>query len=186
MIPQASDIAAKASERAFGQPLVVNVMRGLVAEAVVACALRTEWRWCSEDYNAWDFKHEATGTCLEVKQSARRQSWKSDGVKRPGAAKFDIAARSGRLDGIAWIEGRRRWADIYIFAHHDVADDSANHCDPSQWTFYVVASSALPAAASIGLGPIRKLASKRSFVQLSEAVAEMLSQVSKNHARSSS
>lgn len=68
------DVIAKVTASAFGQPLVTNVLRGHVVEAMVALALEPEWRWCSGDYAAWDFER-ADGLRMEVRQSAYRQSW---------------------------------------------------------------------------------------------------------------
>jgi hypothetical protein len=73
-------IRAAAGYAAFGQPLIVNVLRGLVAETIVAEALSLEWTWCSTDYSAWDFIR-SDGKRLEVKQSAARQSWAANGAK---------------------------------------------------------------------------------------------------------
>jgi hypothetical protein len=38
---------------------------------------------------------------------------------------------------------RRRYADIYIRAHHPVEDLSADHRDPHQWRFYIALAAAL-------------------------------------------
>ncbi|WP_156677946.1 hypothetical protein [Sphingomonas profundi] len=147
------EIMAAASAAAFGRPLVTNVLRGLVVEAIVAAALCPSWRWCSQDYHAWDFER-ADGLRLEVKQSAMRQSWESI---RPSRCAFDIAERTGRWDGAEWIGDRRRWADLYIFALHEVLDASADHRDPQQWSFYVVGASRLPHQQTIGLRGVRRL-----------------------------
>lgn len=71
--PTVADIQRKVADAAFGRPLITNVMRGQVVEAIVACALEPECRWCAADYSSWDFDR-ADGVRLEIKQSAARQS----------------------------------------------------------------------------------------------------------------
>lgn len=169
--PKIADIQRKVAEAAFGRPLITNVLRGLVVEAIVACALAPRWTWCAKDYSSWDFER-TDGMRLEVKQSAARQSWAiSD---KPSACSFDIAMRRRRWEGTGWIDEVGRAAHIYIFAHHPIADISADHRDPSQWQFYVAPTSALPNARRLSLAGVRSLATAKSFAQLSQAV-ELLS-----------
>lgn len=161
------DVVEKVSRAAFGQPLVTNVLRGQVAEAIVALALEPEWSWCSGDYSGWDFERK-DGLRLEVKQSAARQSWKT---AKPSKANFDVAARTGYYDkGTGWIPGTIRPAHIYVFAYHSIYEDHADHRDPSQWDFYVVPTSMLPDVKRIALGTILPLATKASFSELKETV----------------
>ncbi|GGE95222.1 hypothetical protein GCM10011404_30450 [Sphingomonas prati] len=157
---------------------MTNTLRGLIAEAIVATLLEPDWRWCSADYAAWDFDR-GDGLRLEVKQSAVRQSWaQPKTMYRP--ATFDIAPRTGRYDGDVWLAQERRWADIYVFAHHSVADDTADHRDPAQWTFYVVPTAELPAQKTIGLARVRTLIAGCGFADLHAAVAELASRVLSN------
>jgi hypothetical protein len=171
-MPLASDAAkirAAAASRAFGSPIILNVWRGFVAETIVQAALAPEWEWCASDYNAWDFAR-ADGLLLEVKQSAARQTWSQPG-SAPSKAIFDIAPRTGRYtETAAWIEGHQRWADIYVFAHHDRHDDGLDHCDPSQWTFYVALAAALPRQKTIGLAKLRKFSERCDFAALAAMV----------------
>lgn len=166
-IPTISDIQRKVAEAAFGRPLVTNVMRGQVVEAIVACALEPEWTWCAEDYSSWDFER-ADGMRLEVKQSAARQTWAAS--DKPSACSFDIAMRKGRWEGSSWVDEVGRAAHIYIFAHHPVADRSADHRDPTQWQFYVVPTSQLPNTRRLSLNGVRSLATATSFAELEQAV----------------
>ncbi|MGQ0661860.1 hypothetical protein [Sphingosinicella sp.] len=168
--PSVSTILQRAADAAFGKPLVTNIHRGLIAEAVVATALEPEWRWCSEDYASWDFER-ADGVRLEVKQSAARQTWEKDGDK-PSACSFDIAERKGRYEGTRWIAAPGRNAHLYIFAHHPQADSHADHRDPLQWHFYVVRTDALPLAKRIGLASVSKLSKAVDYAGLPNAVAE--------------
>jgi hypothetical protein len=128
-VPSIADVQRKVSESAFGKPLVTNVLRGHVVEAIVAMALEPDWSWCSEDYSSWDFER-ADGLRLEVKQSAARQSWATS--DKPSACSFDIAQRKGRWEGQKWVDEPGRAAHIYIFAHHPIAGIDADHRDPAQ------------------------------------------------------
>ena len=167
-LPSIAEITRRAAQAAFGKPLVVNVQRGLVAEAIVAAALEPDWRWCSEDYSSWDFEHR-DGTRLEVKQSAARQSWSTT---RPSSCSFDIAPRTGRYEGgTRWIEEAGRNADIYILAHHPIFDGRPDHRDPGQWLFYVIPTRLLPPSRRIALGPVNRLVAHCGFTELKERVA---------------
>jgi hypothetical protein len=167
--PSIEAIRQRASDAAFGRPLITNVLRGLIAEAIVAEALEPDWSWCSSDYSSWDFER-ADGLRIEVKQSAARQSW-STGV---GSSKcrFDIRARQGRWEGNEWIGGVGRNADLYIFAHHTIADEAADHRDPQQWMFYVVRADRLPQSSTLGLGTVQALASGATFLELGAVVRD--------------
>jgi hypothetical protein len=170
-VPSIEQIQHKVAAAAFGKPLITNVHRGLVVEAIVACALEPEWRWCSEDYSSWDFE-QAGGLKLEVKQSSARQSW-ADGKGKPSASSFDIAKRTGRWEGgTDWIAEPGRNADIYVFAHHPIFDDTADHRDPAQWAFYVISTNRLPDTKRITLGGVRALSQAVQFHDLKRAVAE--------------
>ena len=47
--------------------------------------------------------------------------------------------------------------DIYVFAHHPIADISADHRDPTQWQFYVTRTSELPVTRRLSLAQARQL-----------------------------
>ncbi len=83
---------------AVGKPLVTNVLRGLLVEAMVAIALEPVWTWVAGDYASWDFEGPR-GLRLEVKQSAARQSWADENVI--SKCSFDIAPRTGPLSDTA-------------------------------------------------------------------------------------
>lgn len=176
--PLSLEIEATAGREAFGKPLIANHFRGLIAEAIVQLALGDDWRWCSADYASWDFDN-AAGVRLEVKQSAARQSWKTSQAKRSRCC-FDIRARDGRWEDGAWIGERRRNAQLYIFAYHSVEDESADHRNPAQWTFFVIAESRLPQTKTVGLAPLSRLVSSCSFDELAGAVKEVAMQVKAN------
>jgi hypothetical protein len=168
MVPSTNDVVSLCATAAFGPPIVVNNMRGLVAEAIVRLALPDEWRWCSGDWQAYDFEH-TDGTRLEVKQSAARQSWKA-GPRGYGKPSFDIATRKGRYDGAEWIAGEGRNADLYVFALHSVIDESADQRDPSQWRFSVVPTARLPQSKRISVARLQALGRFVGFLDLAELV----------------
>jgi hypothetical protein len=162
-------IIAKASTASFGKPLIENTWRAIVVEAIVSSALPPDWRWCAADWAGWDFEH-SDGTRLEVKQSAARQSW-SGLPKRAHKPRFDIASRTGYwTNGATWVPSPGRSAQIYLFAYHPITDDSADHRDPLQWTFYVVQTRNLPVAGSISLV---KLAQSLTPVGVNELAASI-------------
>ena len=171
-LPTVAEICAKAAAVKFGKPLVVNVDRGFVVELIVGEALGSEWRWLARDYNGWDFEHQAGCCRLEVKHSPARQTWATCKASAPS---FDIKARNG----IGTTPARRsrfapgRHAQIYVFAHHPVTDDSADHRDAGQWRFYVVATGALPPAKTIGLGKLRRLGEEVGWGDLRAAVERL-------------
>lgn len=167
----AIQIQQRAADSVFGRPLIMNSFRGVIAEAIVACALEPTWRWCAADWASWDFEHP-DGTRLEVKQSAARQSWTSQ-VQVRSTPKFDIQARTGHWEGgITWqpnLTGARL-AHLYVFAFHPVTGDEADHRDPTQWQFYVVDSKRLAANKSISLPRLKALADPISIAALPGAV----------------
>jgi hypothetical protein len=161
-------VIERVSKEAFGRPLVMNVLRGHVVEAIVAMALEPEWTWCAGDYSSFDFE-QADGLRLEVKQSAARQTWDppSHGRIYPS---FDIKVRTGRWEGAVFIEEPGRAAHIYLFAFNPRTDVDADHRDPTQWEFYVVPTGSLPATQRISLGAVRRLACANQFSDLSSSV----------------
>ena len=170
-----AEVITKVTEAAFGKPLVTNVLRGQIAEAIVALALEPEWDWCSADYSGWDFER-GDGLRLEVKQSAARQSW---GTSKPSKAIFDVAARTGHWEGgTEWIAKVGRPAHLYVFAHHGIYEDHADHRDPSQWDFYVVPTSALPDIKQMSLGTIKTIATAVCVDELAAAVRSIANDVS--------
>jgi hypothetical protein len=166
---ESANIRALACRAAFGDALVSNTFRSVLAEAIVATALGSAWDWCSSDYAGWDFSR-ADGVRLEVKQSALLQTW-NRWSGRVSASRFDIKPRKGCHIGPRWYEGHGRNADIYILAHHFVDDDTVDHGCPDQWRFLVIAERALPDQDSIGLAAAQKLATPCTHIEL-QAVVE--------------
>jgi hypothetical protein len=176
-----ADVVAEASKAAFGKPLVTNILRAMIVEAIVAKGLSAGWEYCAADWSGWDFQ-STDGIKLEVKQSAARQSWAAE-ASPPTKCSFDIASRIGYFEGVDWRQfpNPTRIAHIYVFAHHPGTDLSADHCDPQQWRFYVVPALRLPEnAKTISLSRIQnlKLAREVGFEELAGCVAEVKASLS--------
>lgn len=147
-------------------------MRGELVEEMVALALEPEWH-LTEDWSACDLRH-ASGARMQVKQSAARQSWHARDAK-PSRGEFSTAYKTGRweTDG-SWTAERSRNADIFIFAWHPILGETADHRDPAQWRFYVVAERLLPSQASLSLSRLRKIAPELAYSELRAAVASLI------------
>jgi len=105
---------------------------------------------------------------LEVKQSAARQTW--TGSRNATKPIFDVRARSGYFEGADWVSDPRRFAEIYVFAHHPLMDETADHRNPVQWHFYVVPANRLPNTRTISLAKSALLAEMVSWGGLKAAV----------------
>lgn len=170
--PTPSAIVATATATVFDRPLVTNVYRSVLSEAIVAAAL-PDWTWCSADYAAHDFVRD--GVRLEVKQSALRQSWETT---RPSKPSWDIAERKVLWNGERWIPSPGRNADIYVLALHAVADESADHQDATQWCFFVIAAMDLPATKRLGLAGAQRLTTAVPFADLRASVETIAGTIS--------
>ncbi|WP_316859920.1 hypothetical protein [uncultured Cohaesibacter sp.] len=163
-----TQVMEAASKASFEKPLINNVQRGIVAEAIVHLLLDDGWKWCSEDWSLWDFEH-IDGTKLEVKQSAARQSWHTKDTDRT-KCEFDIAARKKEWRDNRWVSAPGRKANLYVFAYHPIVDESADHCNPHQWLFYVVPERALPNTKKIRQTVLEKLTEAVNIDQFAEKV----------------
>lgn len=172
-LPSIKQIVERVSNQTFGKPLVTNVLRGHVVEAILAMALEPEWRWCAGDYSSFDFER-GDGKRLEVKQSAARQSWAPPAHGRVNPS-FDIKERTGRWEGSVFIAEPGRTAHIYVFAFHPLLDSDTDHRNPAQWEFYPVLTADLPSIQRIGLGSVRHLACNAGFAEVKDAVSSLLS-----------
>lgn len=173
--PGVADVVARVSDAAFGRPLVTNVLRGHVAEAIVALALEPEWRWCSADYCSWDFER-TDGLRLEVKQSARLQTWDTGGGAQVRPS-FDVRERTGRWEQAAWIAEPGRPAHLYLFCYHGRCNPRTDHRDPEQWEFFVVPAAALPPVKRLALGSVSRLAIPCGYPDLRDQVQRAASGV---------
>lgn len=164
-------LIARLTQRLFGAPILLNSLRGEVVEEMVAMALEPLWEHCAGDWAAFDFRERRSGLRLQVKQSAARQSWHKDRCP-PARPRFSIAEKTGRWDeGDRWVAEPGRNADLFVFAWHKLTAEAADHRDPNQWEFYVVAERRLPAQRSISLVGVQALAQPVSIAALAMAVA---------------
>jgi hypothetical protein len=88
------------THRLFGSAIIQNDVRGEWLEEIVAMALEPEWRLCGGDSAACDLVQADGGLRIQVKQSAARQSWHTEGSPSPKPT-FSIASKTGRYDGAA-------------------------------------------------------------------------------------
>ena len=162
-------IRAEAS-RPYAQRIMANIYRSDYAEAIVGVVLRRDGWSRMPAWSSWDLGH-LSGCRLEVKQAAAAQSWGS--LQEEKAVRYDIAARKDYWDPETdkWKPANGRVADIYVFGWHGAHKDRADQRDPTSWEWYVVPAARLPdGQKSIGLGPIRRLASARTFGELPRIV----------------
>jgi hypothetical protein len=137
----------------FDVPVIQNNLRGLWVELMVLELLGSDWRHAGNDWAAWDLERN-DGLRVEVKQSARVQSW----GRSAGLPRFSIAPAKGHYpDGQGYVPNLsgNRLANLYIFAWHDGDDQRL----ASQWEFCVVEADRLPRSQkSIGWNAILRLA----------------------------
>lgn len=165
-----SAVIGKFIEQSVGQPIVNNVLRGMLIESIVALELEPEWKWTGGSYGGWDFEH-ANGLRLEIKQSAAQQSWQLGPNSKKSPPKFDIALRKHRGAGGQFVEDDKRAAQLYLFAYHPVEGEDADHREPDQWEFYLCPEKTLPRQKSIRLSKIRSLCQKIEISKLRSALA---------------
>ena len=167
-MPSAS-VIDRLTRRLFASPILRNSIRGEVVEEIVAMALEPEWEHRGGDWASFDLVHRSTGLRMQVKQSAARQSWHGD-ASPPSRAGFSIAGKTGRWEGATWLAEPGRNADLFVFAWHPITDPIADHRDPDQWLFYVVAESALPEAKSLSLQALQRLSEPVGYSGLRQTV----------------
>ena len=174
--PTIEAVVKRVSQTAFGNPLVTNVLRGHLVEAMIALVLEPDWTWCAGDYSSWDFER-ADGVRVEIKQSSLRQTWDPPAHGKIYTS-FDIRERTGRWEGAVFIGEPGRAAHIYIFAYHGISDESADHRDPKQWEFYVVGAGSLPKAKRIGLKGVREISEPVDIGALGQRLATIAAALS--------
>lgn len=152
----------------FDVPQMQNNLRGLWVEAMVCEILGSGCTHTGSDWAAWDLERE-DGLRIEVKQSAKQQSWGTS----TGPPRFGIAAAKGHYPyGKTYIANASgcRLADIYIFAWHDGQDQR----EVSEWIFYVVDAKLLPnGQKTLGLRTIQKLTESVTASTLRRRVMQM-------------
>jgi hypothetical protein len=155
----------------FDRPVMQNNLRAMWVEIMTAELLGDCWRHTGADWAAWDLEHQ-DGTRLEVKQSARDQTW----GRSTGMPRFGIAAATGHYpDGVNFEANTSgaRLADIYVLAWHEGDDQRIRE----QWQFFVMKSSDLPAGhKSIGLSVLRGMTEAVASCDLRSAVERIRSE----------
>lgn len=120
--------------------LVVNIVRGLLAEYLVAQALGLAGD-VRDPWQPYDLKTRR-GLTLEVKSCSYLQSWSQ---KRLSDIGFSIAETTAwSADTAAFVGGRQRQAHAYVFAllkHRD--ERTLDPRDLDQWEFYLVPTKAV-------------------------------------------
>lgn len=143
--------------------LVNNTTRGILAEYIVACALkintgvRVEW-------DAYDLlippTNERSEIRIEVKSAAYLQSWEH---RKLSNIIFNIRPTRGWNSTTNERENDlKRQGDVYVFCHLKHEDkDSVDPLNLEQWDFYILSASILnerfPTQKSISLSSLRKL-----------------------------
>ena len=148
----------------FDVPIMQNNLRGMYVEHLVAELLGEGWDLVGQDWAAWDIQH-SDGTRVEVKQSARRQTWAApeNGSSKPS---FSIRVPKFIWKGAAKTTTNVRPADIYVFAWHGTDGDESDQRVDGQWQFFVVPASELPAQNVIGLTSLKRLTEPTDSVGL--------------------
>lgn len=149
----------------FDVPIMQNNLRGLWVELLVAELLGSDWQHAGNDWAAWDLER-ADGLRIEVKQSAKAQSWGLS-ISLP---RFSIAASKGHYcGGKTYVinQSGKRFADLYVFAWHEGDDQRV----VSEWQFYVVEAERLPVQQkSIGLAAIKNLSTPVNSAELLQTI----------------
>jgi hypothetical protein len=166
---RSTQIINRLFQRQYGSPIIRNDLRGELVEEIVAIALEPEWNLCGTDWAACDLQRNSDGLRMQVKQSAALQSWTKRNGPKPKPC-YSIASKAGRYEGSTWIEEVGRHADVYVFGWHDRTDDKADHREPHQWQFFVVAERDLPAQKTISFSVLVKLAMVVPFDALADEV----------------
>ena len=126
-----------------GSDLVSNVERGVLAEFLVANALKLPEE-PREEWGAFDLEVPRCGT-VEVKSAAYIQSWEQ---KDYSTISFDIAKRTSawnpKTGKYKQLDSPQRVADVYVFCllRHK-CQKTIDPLNVEQWEFYVVPRSQL-------------------------------------------
>ena len=148
--------------------LVSNTARGVLAEYIVARALKIPTgeeirdEWVPFDLLTPD------GIKIEVKSAAYVQSWKQSRVSsiRFGTPKTgEWYSASGRF-----LSEPKRRADVYVFALFTQQEMPIEPLDLDQWKFYALSTQKLDDRKSLSLSALEKLASPVPYHELADAV----------------
>ena len=148
--------------------LVSNTARGVLAEYIVARALKIptgeeiQDEWAPFDLLTPD------GIKIEVKSAAYVQSWKQSRFSRvsfatPETGEWD--SESGRF-----LSEPKRRADVYVFAFFAQREMPIEPLDLDQWKFYALSTQKLDDRKSLSLSALEKLVSPVPWRKLANAV----------------
>jgi hypothetical protein len=142
----------------FGSDLTNNVIRGALAEFIVASALNIA-DGVRDVWSPFDLLTE-NNVKIEVKSAAYLQTWFQ---KTHSSISFDIGQTRGYDSATNQFETEiKRQADIYVFCLLHFKDKTnLNPMDLSQWEFYILPTSVLNEnhlnQRKIGLSSLLKL-----------------------------
>ncbi len=135
--------------------LVSNATRGVLAEYIVAKAMGINTNSARVEWDPYDLVTDE-GIKIEVKASGYLQSWHQSKLSN-----IRFSVRSAQVfdpDTNSRFTESARSAHVYVFAlHHHRDKGTVNPLDVTQWSFYAVPTSALPAQKSISLARLSDL-----------------------------
>ncbi len=148
--------------------LVGNTARGVLAEYIVARALKIPTgEEIRDGWAPFDLKMP-DGIKIEVKSAAYVQSWKQSRFSRvsfatPETGEWD--SESGRF-----LSEPKHHADVYVFALFAQREMPIEPLDLDQWKFYALSTQKLDDRKSLSLSALEKLASPVPYHELADAV----------------
>lgn len=164
--------------RRYDAQVMNNSERGRYVEVAVAHLLGAPWR-LSAPWRGYDLVHP-DGTLIEVRQTARRQSWTLPGNKPPKQVRFRIAPRLGVFDGVLDAPPRAdaqpvRAAHLYVLAYHHQFERPVDHRDLDAWRFWALPTAMLPPhAKSMAISTLQRHARPVSAWEIAEEVERVL------------
>lgn len=124
----------------YASDLLSNILRGALAEFIVATALGIDTKKTRIDWEPYDLKYGEIR--IEVKCSSYLQSWEQ---KAPSKLRFSIApALIYDWEKNTYAGDFIRHSDFYIFSVFTCLDRAeANILSMNQWQFYILPTSVL-------------------------------------------
>lgn len=124
----------------YASDLLSNILRGALAEFIVATALGIDTKKTRVDWEPYDLKYGETR--IEVKCSSYLQSWEQ---KVPSKLRFSVApALAYDWEKNTYAGDLIRRSDFYIFCVFTCLDRAkANILSMDQWQFYVLPTTVL-------------------------------------------
>ena len=148
--------------------LIGNTARGILAEYIVARALKISTdKEVRDEWAPFDLE-TPDGIKIEVKSAAYVQSWKQARYSRisfgtPKTRAWDSEGGNLRSEP-------RRQADVYVFALFAKREMPIEPLDLDQWKFYALSATKLDERKSLSLSALEELASFVTYHELADAV----------------